>query len=88
MDYDFLVRIAEESFAYLDTPLVVFTPGGLSNRKVAASLREVVDSYESAHGFSLKARLWAERTLWLSLFTESAIGKRIYKRLKGSLSAE
>jgi glycosyltransferase involved in cell wall biosynthesis len=82
MDYDFLVRIADEPFIFLNEPLVVFTPGGLSNQKVAASLNEVIESYESAHGFSLKARLWAQRTLWLNRLTESSIGKILYKMLK------
>lgn len=82
MDYDFLVRIAGEQFIFLSKLLVVFTPGGVSNQKVAASLQEVRECYENRFGFSLKARLWNFRTLWLSRMTESPLGQKIYNRIK------
>jgi glycosyltransferase involved in cell wall biosynthesis len=82
MDYDFLVRIAYEPFIFLSEPLVVFTPGGVSNRRFDASLEEVRQIYESRYGFSLKARLWSVRTLLLHKLTETGPGKRLYAMLK------
>ncbi len=80
MDYDFLVRIADEPFVFCESVLVEFEGGGVSEKKFSESLKEVIQSYESRFGWSLKCRLWAFRTgLLFTLTHQNQIVKAVFK---------
>jgi len=79
-DYDFLNRIAEESFAFIDSPLVVFTPGGQSNVLIKNSMKEMIQIYTRYHGYSLKNRFWlGVRVPLLHYFSETRLGGMIFR---------
>jgi glycosyltransferase involved in cell wall biosynthesis len=79
-DYDFLCRISGEKFAFIDYPLVVFTPGGQSNILIRSSMKEMMQIYTKYFGYSLKNRLWLKiRVPMLHYFTETAIGKFLFR---------
>ncbi len=82
MDYDFLVRIADEPFVFCDRVLVDFEGGGISEKKIWQGLKEVISSYESRFGFSLRARLWAVRTWFIAWATEKNIVAQWIFRIK------
>lgn len=79
MDYDFLVRIADEPFIFLPRPLVYFTPGGVSEQRVEAGLKEVSDSYRQYHGFSAKQNLWHLRLRFLQQLMRSRAGRILFQ---------
>lgn len=78
MDYDLLVRIADEPFLFIDKPMVYFTPGGVSDKKIRQGLKEVQDSYRRYRGNSIKLLLWGLRIEWLRKFTDTKLGNRIF----------
>ena len=59
MDYEFLLRIAHEHYAWMRRPLSVFTPGGNSNtvRGKLESRREVNQAYREHFGDDPRLRL-------------------------------
>jgi len=80
MDYDFIVRIAKEKFHFLDKPITVFTPGGISSNQFKNSLKETREVYEKYYGFSIKSRLWMLRSFLLAWFTnETGMGKWLFQ---------
>lgn len=79
MDFDFLVRIRNEKFAFLDSVMVVFAPGGASVLNVRKGLDENSLSIKKHIGFSLKHYLWKMRILFLSGLLQSSFGKFLYK---------
>lgn len=81
MDYDMLIRIAREPFVFLDRPLVYFTPGGVSEDKLQAALKEIRESYFRYKGKSLLPVLWGWRILLLNAFTRTFPG-RLWFRIK------
>jgi len=54
MDFDFLMRIRHEKFAYLPYPVTIFTPGGVSNVQWKAAFNEVVKSYVAHKGWDIR----------------------------------
>lgn len=82
MDTDLLMRIADEPAGHLAYPVSVFTPGGTSEVKLLAGLREAREAYEKYHGFSLKARLWMWRTFLIAWMTGHTLAGRIFFRWK------
>jgi hypothetical protein len=83
MDYDFLLRIADEKFLFLNFPLVSFDPGGVSNTKYLDSLKEGRQCYEKYHGKSFKLWIWQLRLKFLYYLLQSPAGKLLYKIKKG-----
>jgi hypothetical protein len=79
MDYDFLCRIADEPFAFLTKPLVIFEPSGLSSTDYLLSLRHAKDIYEKYFGKSILLRLWQLRLRLLHLLLQSPLGNFLYK---------
>ena len=75
MDYDFIVRIADEPFGFIHKPLVYFTPGGVSEQKIKAGLAEVRASYIKYIGKDFRLILWGWRIVLLNIFTRTAIGR-------------
>jgi glycosyltransferase involved in cell wall biosynthesis len=78
MDYDFLVRIADEPFYFMDRPLVCFTPGGISDNKIKAGLLEVQESYRRYRGGDIRLTLWGLRIRLLKSLTQTSIGKLLF----------
>lgn len=78
MDYDFLVRIAEEPFLFMDFTIAIFVPGGQSNNLIRGSVREMVKIYTRHFGWSLKNRLWAQRVMLLHLLTGTKLGEFLF----------
>lgn len=79
MDYDFLVRIAEEPFLYMALPIVTFDPGGVSSNTYLASLKENKACYEKYHGKSLKLTVWQLRLKLLHYLLQSPAGNFLYR---------
>ncbi len=83
MDYDFLLRIAEEPLLYLDFPIATFDPGGISNTTYLNSLQENKRCYEKYHGKSLKFYFWQKRLQLLHFILNSPMGNFLYRIKKG-----
>lgn len=79
MDFDFLVRIRNEKFLFLNEIMVVFAPGGTSAINVRKGLDENTRSIEKHLGFSWKHYLWKARILLLSTLLSSPVGRVLYK---------
>ncbi len=76
MDYDWLVRVAEEKSTYINQPLCKFYPDGVSGQNVWSGLCEVSESYERYRGFSLKQKIWKFRSYLLFWLTQrTSLGK-------------
>ncbi|MGZ5283261.1 MAG: hypothetical protein ACXWEY_13370, partial [Bacteroidia bacterium] len=60
-------------------PLVYFTPGGVSDTKVQASLDEMLASYYQYKGFSIKALTWSWRTRLISELITTKVGQWLFQ---------
>ena len=78
-DYDFLCRIANEKFTFLQTPLVNFAPGGVSSSSYFLALNETKNVYEAHFGKSILLNLWQWRLKFLFYLLHSPIGNFLYK---------
>lgn len=87
MDYDFLVRIADEPFSYLDFPIVTFDPEGVSSNTYLASLKENKLCYERYYGKSLRLTIWQLRLKLLHHLLASPFGRLLY-RVKTAMRME
>ena len=79
MDYDFLCRIADEKFAFIDYPLATFDPSGVSSKSYLAAMKESFVGYRKYYGPSLKQTLWGWRLTILHHLLNSPLGKFLYK---------
>lgn len=87
MDYDFLLRIAGEKFAFVETPLIKFAPGGASSTQYQQGLAEMRSCYEKYYGKSWKLDLWQARLRLLHYLMGTKLGKLLY-RIKTGLKLE
>jgi glycosyltransferase involved in cell wall biosynthesis len=87
MDYDFLVRIREEPFVYLDKTIVKFDNTGISSTNYLASLNETKKVYEKHCGQSFKLKIWQLRLKILHWLLSSKLGKWLYQ-LKTKIKLE
>lgn len=87
MDYDFLLRIANEKFAFIDTPLIKFAPGGASSIQYKQGMAEMRRCYEKYYGKSWKLDLWQTRLRILHFLMGTKLGKFLY-RIKTGLKLE
>jgi glycosyltransferase involved in cell wall biosynthesis len=87
MDYDFLLRIAEEPFDYLNFAIVTFDPGGVSSNTYLQSLKENKLCYEKYYGKSFKLIIWQWRLTLLHYLLHSKFGKLLYQ-LKTAMKLE
>jgi len=78
-DYDFLCRIADEKFAFLQTPTINFAPSGISSTNYFLSLTEIKTVYERHFGKSLLLNFWQMRLKFLFRLLHSPIGDFLYK---------
>jgi len=90
LDYDFVVRIADEKFKYIDYPFIKFYPGGLSSKNQWSGKLEEKHSYRKHKGFSLKMELWHLRSRILDMLTNTKFGSKIFqaKNKKKALNLE
>lgn len=79
MDYDFVCRIYKEKFVFLQSPLVVFAPGGTTDRDYLAALKEGKSVYERHFGVSIKLVTWQWRLKMLHFLLSSPVGGWLYK---------
>lgn len=82
-DYDFLCRIADEKFIFLQPPLVNFAPAGISSSGYFLSLAESKKVYEKHFGKSFLLNLWQIRLKILFYLLRSPAGNFLYKIKKG-----
>jgi glycosyltransferase involved in cell wall biosynthesis len=79
MDYDFLCRIADEKFFFIDVTLVSFDPSGISSNRYLSAMQECFVSYRKYFGFSFKQKLWGWRLTLLYYLLKSPFGRWLYK---------
>lgn len=79
MDFDFIVRIADEKFKYIDYPIVKFYPGGTSANKQAQGKKEEKESYIKYKGNSLKMQLWFLRSSLIDKITNTKLGSLLFR---------
>lgn len=75
MDYDFLVRIRNFPFEYIEQPIINFAPGGTSSIQFERGLQEVKESYTQYMGISFKMIVWQLRQKLLNKFMSTSLGK-------------
>jgi glycosyltransferase involved in cell wall biosynthesis len=79
MDYDFLCRIADEKFEFIDYPLATFDPRGISTSRYMDSIEESFASYQKYYGKTFKQKFWRWRLVFLYFLLTTRIGKWLYK---------
>lgn len=79
MDYDFLIRIQDEKFKFIEYPVTIFTPGGVSNVQWKAAFREVMKSYIRHKGWDLKILWGYVYQLLFQNVAQTSIGRRLVK---------
>jgi len=79
MDYDFLCRIADEKFVFINYPLAIFDPTGISSTGYIAGMKESFTCYQKYYGKTMKQTLWGWRLTSLHLLLNSRLGKWLYK---------
>jgi len=84
MDYDFLLRISNEKFVFLEEVLVRFAPQGVSEKNIDAGLLEVEESYQRIIGSSMKQKLWFMRIKLINKLLHTGIGKVLYRWKQGA----
>jgi glycosyltransferase involved in cell wall biosynthesis len=87
MDYDFLCRIADEPFVFINSVLVNFAPAGTSSVHYLRALKDAKRIYEKYYGKSFLLRLWQMRLKFLFYLLKSPAGNFLYK-IKTSLKLE
>lgn len=80
MDFDFVARIRNEKFLFLEEILAINVPGGISTEKYNLSLKEGSIVVKKYLGFSLKNKLWTLRLKTLKAIQNiPVLGKLLYK---------
>jgi glycosyltransferase involved in cell wall biosynthesis len=87
MDYDFLCRIADEKFTFIDYPLATFDPTGVSSSNYVKAMKESYTQYRKYYGPSFKQTLWGWRLTIMHHLLESSFGKFLY-RMKVKMGKE
>jgi len=88
MDFDFVARIRNEKFLFLNEILAVNIPGGISTEKYNLSLKEGSRVVKKYLGFSWKNKLWTFRLKTLKAIQNIPfLGKLLYK-IKAGLGLE
>ena len=79
MDFDFLCRIADEKHSFIDYPLAVFDPTGVSTKQYLKAMNEAYAVYRKYFGFSWKQKVWALRLSLLHRLLHTGAGKLLYR---------
>jgi len=79
MDYDFLCRIKNENFSFVNHTLASFDPKGISSSRYLDAMHESYACYRKYFGYSFKQTLWGWRLTFLHYLLNSDFGKWLYK---------
>ena len=79
MDYDFLCRITDEPFAFINETLVNFAPAGNSSENYFKCLHDSKRIYIKYNGKSFMLWLWQMRLSLLYTLMKSPVGKFLFK---------
>ena len=79
MDYDFLCRIADEKFVFINYPLATFDTTGISNARYLDAMEEMFKQYRKYHGWTFKQTIWSTRLTTLHLVLKTPFGKLLYR---------
>jgi glycosyltransferase involved in cell wall biosynthesis len=80
MDFDFVARIRNEKFLFVDEILAINVPGGISSEKYNLSLKEGSRVVKKYLGFSWKNKLWTLRLKTLKAIQNIPfLGKLLYR---------
>jgi GT2 family glycosyltransferase len=77
MDYDLLVRISQEKFKYIPEPLIIFTPGGLSNQQRIKAFNEIGAIYKRYFKPSFEFYYWRYRMLLFYQLVDTWLGSKL-----------
>lgn len=87
MDYDMLCRIANERSAFIDYPVAIFDPAGISSTRYLDAMEESFSCYRKYYGKSIKQKVWGLRLTALHKLLNTGFGRSLY-RLKVKLGLE
>ncbi|MEP7268547.1 MAG: glycosyltransferase family 2 protein [Saprospiraceae bacterium] len=87
MDYDLLCRIASFNYIFIEKPLAIFDPDGISSLNYIASIKESYKIYRKYFGYNILQPIWYTRLYLLHKILNTPIGKILYK-LKSFLGLE
>jgi glycosyltransferase involved in cell wall biosynthesis len=79
MDYDMLVRIRDEKFTFIPSPLVYFAPGGASHKQFKKGLAEVKESHRKHIGYDIRQTIWQFRQRLLQALMETRSGRMLFQ---------
>lgn len=79
MDYDFIVRLADEKVAYLNYPITCFEPGGKSETRQREGHQDMIESYAQYRGNPWKMKLWLRRVQFLNWVTKTWLGQKLFQ---------
>jgi len=79
MDYDFLIRIKDEPFFFIDEPIVNYAPAGISSVQYLQALQETSIIFQKKFGNTLLHRLWQVRLKFLYFLLKSPFGQFLYR---------
>jgi hypothetical protein len=88
MDYDYLIRMRNEPFLFVNHTLVEFDNTGYTGNNYLKGLKEAQLIYESHFGSSLKLKIWHFRLRLLFKLLNSPIGKFLYAIKRKLLGAD
>ncbi|MCX6210272.1 MAG: glycosyltransferase [Bacteroidetes bacterium] len=87
MDYDFVCRIYNEPYVFIEETLVQFAPNGISGTQYLQSLQDAKRIYEKHFGKSIWLQFWQIRLKFLHYLLQSPIGNFLYS-IKAKLKLE
>lgn len=87
MDYDMLCRIADEKSSFIDYPVAIFDPTGISSTRYLDAMEESFSCYRKYYGSSVKQKIWRLRLTALHKLLNTGLGRSLY-RLKVKLGLE
>jgi glycosyltransferase involved in cell wall biosynthesis len=87
MDYDFVCRIADEKFAFIDYPLAIYDNKGVSSTQYIQAIKDSNKQYNKYYGKSTMQVIWRWRLLLLHYILDSKFGKFLY-RIKVALKLQ
>ena len=80
MDYDFIARIPNENYGFINEVIIEFDTTGISHNQYLFALKETILIYEKYYGFSLKCRLWQFRNKILYFLFKFDFFKKLFVR--------
>ncbi|MEX0967664.1 MAG: glycosyltransferase [Bacteroidia bacterium] len=79
MDYDFMVRIRNEKYLFINYPLVCFAPGGKSEIEFGTGIKNIKHSYRKYIGRSAKLNLWMLWQRTLPIIMGTTLGRLLFR---------